>query len=322
MYLPRGAELTTLRLEVLQTYPSTPFMKTNKLLAALLLLLAAGFSVSAGQRSQTTRTITPRQLVVNLYAQHKTRSPFFQTRSRALLDKFFDRTLAGLLWRDAHSSRGEVGALDGDPLFNAQDMEIKNFVIGVETVGAQAAEVPVSFENFGAKHTVTFQIVAQRSGWRISNIRYDDGASLVDILRSDSSNAHTQSIKIYLISLGDDGKAGKKIGCGDSLVSVNRSIARTAAPLTAAVRELLATPEHSEGTPRLENFWKGRRLRVQTVSLRNGTALIRITGELAVAGVCDEPRIESQIEATARQFSTVKRVKVFVDNRTLADAIR
>lgn len=78
-----------------------------------------------------------------------------------------------------------MGALDGDPLFNAQDMEIKNFVIGAETVGAQAAEVPVSFENFGVKHKITFQIVAERSGWRISNILYDEGPSLVDILRSD-----------------------------------------------------------------------------------------------------------------------------------------
>lgn len=297
-------------------------MKTIKPFAALVILLAASFSVSAWQRSQFPRTTTPRQLVVNLYAQHKTRSPFFQTRSRALLDKYFDRTLANLIWRDAHSAGGEVGALDGDPLFNAQDMEIKKFVIGAETVGAQAAEVPVSFQNLGAKHTVTFQIVAQRNGWRISNIRYDDGASLVDILRSDQTGERSQTVKIYLVALGDDGKTGKKIGCGDSLISVNHSIAKTAAPLTAAVRELLATPEHADGTPQLENFWKGRQLRVQSVALRSGTATIRITGELAVAGICDEPRIESQIEATAKQFSTVKRVKVFVNNRTLRDAIR
>lgn len=297
-------------------------MNTIKPFAALLILLAASLSVSAWQRSQSSRTTTPRQLVVNLYAQHKTRSPFFQTRSRALLDKYFDRTLANLLWRDAHSAGGEVGALDGDPLFNAQDMEIKKFVIGAETVGAQAAEVPVSFENFGAKHTITFQIVAQRNGWRISNIRYDDGASLVDILRGDQTGERSQTVKIYLVALGDDGKAGEKIGCGDSLVSVNHSIAKTAAPLTAAVRELLTTPEHSDGTPQLENFWKGRQLQVQSVALRSGTATIRITGELAVAGVCDEPRIESQIEATAKQFSTVKRVRVFVNNRTLRDVIR
>jgi hypothetical protein len=163
-------------------------MKISKsILPLILTLLAAGFSVNASQPTQSKRALPPRQVVINLYAQHKKRSPFFQTKSRALLDRFFDRTLAGLLWRDAHSAAGEVGALDGDPLFNAQDMEIKNFVIGPETVGAQAAEVPVTFENFGVKHTITFQLVAQRSGWRISNLLYDDGVSIVDILRDDQS---------------------------------------------------------------------------------------------------------------------------------------
>ena len=163
-------------------------MKTiNPILLSLVLLIALSFSANASQRTRASRVISPRQLVVNLYAQHKTRSPFFQKKSRALLDKFFDRTLAGLLWRDAHSAGGEVGALDGDPLFNAQDMEIKNFEVGPETVGAQAAEVQVSFENFGVKHKITFQIVAERGGWKISNLLYDEGPSLVDILRSDQS---------------------------------------------------------------------------------------------------------------------------------------
>jgi hypothetical protein len=41
-----------------------------------------------------------------------------------------------------------------------------------------------------------------------------------------------------------------------------------------------------------------------------------------VAGVCDQPRIESQIEETAKQFPNVRRVRVFVNGRTLASAIR
>jgi hypothetical protein len=41
-----------------------------------------------------------------------------------------------------------------------------------------------------------------------------------------------------------------------------------------------------------------------------------------VAGACDQPRIVEQIEATARQFPTVKRVRVFLGKQTLAAAIR
>lgn len=132
----------------------------------------------------------------------------------------------------------------------------------------------------------------------------------------------TQTIKIFLIAVGDDGKTGKKIGCGDSLVAVTRRIKKTAVPLMAAVRELLLTPQHPDSTPTLENFWKGRNLKVRSVSIRNHIATIHISGEVFVAGVCDEPRIESQIQETARQFPSVKKVKVFIGRRSLAEAIR
>jgi hypothetical protein len=51
-------------------------------------------------------------------------------------------------------------------------------------------------------------------------------------------------------------------------------------------------------------------------------AIIRIRGTLPVAGVCDEPRIEEQIKATARQFRGVRSVRVFLNGERLSDAIR
>ena len=242
-----------------------------------------------------------------------------------MLDKYFAPELANLLWQDARSSGDEVGALDGDPLFNAQDMEIKNFSIQEGVGGPRMVVVPVSFENFGQKHEIKFRLFSGGGTWRIANIEYDDGSTLLDILKQDRGAAqNSQSINIYLVAVGDNGKTGKKIGCGDSLIAVPRTINKTAAPLAAAIRELLQTPKHPnvDGTSNLENFWKGRNLKVRSVSLVNGTATIRLSGEVSVAGVCDEPRIESQIDATARQFPTVKRVKVFIGNQTLAAAIR
>lgn len=288
-----------------------------------IVTLAATFSISVAQGSKSINAKSPRGVVVDLYRQHKVRSPFFQTRSRALLDKYFTKELGDLLWQDARSSGGEVGALDGDPLYNAQDMEIRKFSINDGTVLAGAATVPVSFENFGAKHQITFRLVAQRTGWKISDIAYDDGASLLEILKRDGGSAqNTQPVKVYLVAVGDEGRTGKKIGCGDSLIAVTHAIKKTTAPLTAVIRELLSTPQHPDGSPNLENFWKGRNLKVRSVSLRNGTATIQISGEVFVAGICDEPRIQSQIEETARQFPTVKKVKVFIGKRTLAEAIR
>lgn len=131
-----------------------------------------------------------------------------------------------------------------------------------------------------------------------------------------------REVKVYLVALEDDGRSGQKIGCGDSLVAVTRRVGPRRVTLKAAVQELLLIPHEYDA--RLKNFWRGRNLRVRSVSLsRGGVATIHIAGAgPQVAGVCDQPRIESQIEMTAKQFPNVRRVRVFVNGRTLASALR
>jgi hypothetical protein len=128
----------------------------------------------------------------------------------------------------------------------------------------------------------------------------------------------SREVKVFLVALDDKGRRGRKIGCDDSLVPVTRMVARET--LRAAVEELLSLPREYEGG--LGNYWAGEDLRVQSATLSRGVATIRIKGTLPVAGVCDEPRIEEQIKATARQFRGVRGVRVFLNGRRLADAIR
>jgi spore germination protein GerM len=130
-----------------------------------------------------------------------------------------------------------------------------------------------------------------------------------------------EEVDIYLVAVGDNGKKGLKIGCDDSLVRVPRKIKPTVAPLRAAIEELLAAPH--EYSKELGNYWWGKDLKLKNVSITDGVATIHISGEGPfVAGVCDEPRITEQIENTAMQFSSVNVVKVFVNDKPLADAIR
>ncbi|MDX6611846.1 MAG: hypothetical protein QOD75_1032 [Blastocatellia bacterium] len=295
-------------------------MKTSKpILIAVALMLWANFSSAAPQVAKAKTQTSPSELVANLYKQHKKRSPFFQTRSRALLDRYFEKTLANLILQDAIRSRGEVGAIDGDPLFNAQDMEIRKFQIHQPVYREGKADVLVSFENFGQKKEITFVLVPRRDDWRIANIKYDDGADLLGLLQSEAATPKsTRAVKVYLVAVGDNGAHGKKFGCEDSLAQVTIMVARTAEPLRAALQELLSIAP----PPGLQSFWKGRNLTLRSVSIQKGTAIIHFSGEIFVAGICDEPRIVGQIEATARQFSTVKRVRVFIGKQTLAQAIR
>jgi hypothetical protein len=136
------------------------------------------------------------------------------------------------------------------------------------------------------------------------------------------AHSGTTEVKIYLVALGDNGKNGKKVGCEDSLVPVTRKIPETTAPLKAALLELFADREASqkEIDLNLGNYWRGMELK--SVAIENGTAIIHLTGEAPrVAGVCDAPRIKEQIIETARQFPTVKKVKVFINGKPMNELI-
>jgi hypothetical protein len=152
----------------------------------VLVFLLPALCITAHAKSKARRP-TPEAVVAALYKQHNKATPLFQTRSRALLDKYFDKSLADLLWKDATTARDEVGALNGDPLYNAQDMQIKEFVIGKSVIKNDTAQVKVSFRNFDRNEEVQFDLVRRASGWKVADLTYKDGTTLLGILKTDSA---------------------------------------------------------------------------------------------------------------------------------------
>ena len=154
-------------------------MKSLKLMTGLLACICVTGAWAIRAQSQSKAVTTPEAWVSNLYRVHnQKRGPFFQTRSRALLNKYFEKDLANLIWNDRLKSKGEVGVIDGDPLYDAQDMEIKHFVIN-KARHAQGHElVDATFENIGVKKTITFIMIKGAAGWRIHDIDYGEGRTL------------------------------------------------------------------------------------------------------------------------------------------------
>jgi hypothetical protein len=191
-----------------------PSRTANTLSLAAALLLLAGCSY-AGQERQPSAAPSPSQqnsqaaasrqspqtaaqpspsaarasappdaLVSDLYKQHDAeRGPFFQTEDRARVDRYFDKTLADLIWKDAVESKGEVGALGADPLYNAQDTEIKNFSVRTVSQSDGKAEVAAVFENFGEKQRIVYRLVAVGADWKIAEIDYGGGTTLSKMLK-------------------------------------------------------------------------------------------------------------------------------------------
>lgn len=149
---------------------------------AITVCVIVSLSANAQSKPKVAKP-SPEAVVAELYKQHSKATPLFQTRSRALLDKFFDKQLADLLWKDANTTREEVGPLNGDPLYNAQDMDIKEFKIGKAVISNGTAQVKVSFTNFDRKEEIRFDLSSSKTGWKVSNLTYLDGTTLVGILR-------------------------------------------------------------------------------------------------------------------------------------------
>jgi len=119
----------------------------------------------------------------NLYAAQKAdKGPFFQYKNRPLVDKYFTKDLADLIWKDAVTAKGEVGALEFDPLYGSQDPQIKEFVImdtgwGGDSKfgGADQAVVQVTFKDSEIKRMVSYQFKQSKNkGWKIYDIHYRD----------------------------------------------------------------------------------------------------------------------------------------------------
>ncbi|KXJ98601.1 MAG: hypothetical protein UZ17_ACD001002671 [Acidobacteria bacterium OLB17] len=126
----------------------------------------------------------PETVIQALYKAHDAqKSPFFQSKDRALVDKFFSKPLADLIWKDATTHTSDVGAIDGDPLYDGQDLEIKDLKIGKGDIDGKKATVTVSFTNFGEPKSIKFEMSAGPESWKIDNIVYGQSGSLMGWLK-------------------------------------------------------------------------------------------------------------------------------------------
>ena len=102
---------------------------------------------------------------------------------------------------------------------------------------------------------------------------------------------------------------------------VTQEIAPTQGVLRAALEALLGLQQQYYGQTGLYNALYQSKLTIADLRIENGKATIRLTGQLLLGGVCDNPRVEAQLVETAMQFSTVKEVAIFINDKPLKDVL-
>ena len=166
-------------------------MKKVFISLAIISFAASGAARAAAQTITTPlppapapAVSSPSAVVRELYRAHRNGyGHIFEKKGRKLQQKFFDRKLAGLIWKDlVETPEGEMGRIDFDPLYNTQDPQIKNLRVGAAAVRGDAATVLVTFVNYDQKVKINFSLVRTKEGWKVSNIDYGEGTNLVQIL--------------------------------------------------------------------------------------------------------------------------------------------
>ena len=126
--------------------------------------------------------LSPKDVVAQLYKAYGTEQS--SERETRLFSRYFDHDLMQLYLKDKREAKGEVGRLDGVPLYNAQEIQITDFSISAPRITGSEALVIVRFKNIGKPTRIECVLHRTANGWKISDIRYDDGSSLKKILQN------------------------------------------------------------------------------------------------------------------------------------------
>jgi LysM repeat protein len=200
-------------------------------------------------------------------------------------------------------------------------------------VAVQSTDLPrVRAES--ARFTVTPRVEGQHTvvpGDTLSRLALRYGVSIALLLEANPAIAdpdvirvgqlldipvvETVTIQVPFIRL----EAGD-LGCGDALVRVERTVPADASPLEVALESLFSLHGEDVGDD-LYNPLEASEVTVEEARIEGSVATIRLRGTLRPGGVCDLPRIESQLREVALQFEGVETVDVTVNGVPLEEML-
>jgi len=130
-------------------------------------------------------------------------------------------------------------------------------------------------------------------------------------------------VKVFYVLFNDEGKSGEAIGCGDSVVSLEKEIPATTTPLAAALTLLLSDKKQTSTSTQgdLMNSLYQSSLKIDSIALTDGVANIKLKGRVQLSGVCDNPRFEAQLQQTALQFKSVKEANFYINGKPLEEVL-
>ena len=133
------------------------------------------------------------------------------------------------------------------------------------------------------------------------------GTTSLEVQAASQNLQRETRAKIFMI-------ASRDTPCGSNTVALPITV-QGPRVLTQSLRVLLSTrdPHH----PEYYNALEPHKLELASAAItRQGTAEIRLRGSIDVSSACDAARARAQLEQTALQFPSVKRVSIYLNGKT------
>ncbi len=133
------------------------------------------------------------------------------------------------------------------------------------------------------------------------------------------AESRTRQVQVFLVALEDNGATGKKIGCGDSLVAVQRDVANST--IQSALTELFSIDGQYYGESGLYNALYQSDLTIDEIEVEEGFATVKLSGKVQLGGTCDSPRFAEQIRETILQFPTVSSAEITINGQAIEEVV-
>lgn len=150
-------------------------------------LLATVLALMAAPAWSDSPNDSPQALMRELYRVHaEGDGPLLRSEGKAERRVFFTASLVEALEREIdRPDPEELGNLDFDPFYNAQETDLGALDIAVAKVSGNATVALARFENGGNPIEVAYRVVLDGEAWRIDDIEYGEGRTLRKTLRGE-----------------------------------------------------------------------------------------------------------------------------------------
>ncbi|RWZ83145.1 hypothetical protein EKH49_09955 [Glutamicibacter sp. HZAU] len=136
-----------------------------------------------------------------------------------------------------------------------------------------------------------------------------------------SAEPTTAALTLFYVAVGDEGKSGPQIGCGDSLVATETRPEEFTNQIEASIDALLDDDEEMLGESGLRNALAGSDLDYVSSAVDGDVVTVELSGTVSSGGTCDDPRIIGQLEYTAMTAAGTGEARILVGGKELEEVL-